>query len=53
VNYYCRTSPEQRLMVIFHSFACSWESPPSIWFKTTRKPGYTGLVRDSRVRDWL
>jgi len=30
-----------------------WESPPSIWFRVTRKPGCTGLVRDSRVRNWL
>ena len=31
----------------------SLESPPSISLKATRKPGCTGLVRDSQVRDWL
>jgi hypothetical protein len=26
----------------FRSFPCFWESPPSIWFKGTRKPRCTG-----------
>jgi hypothetical protein len=51
----CRMSPARRLFGDF-SFVCligSWESPPSIWLRVTKKPGYIGLVRDSRVRDWL
>jgi hypothetical protein len=31
----------------------SLESPPSNLLRATRKPECTGLVRDSRVRDWL
>ena len=44
----CRTSP-----CSVDGYFCligSWESPPSIWLKVTRKPRCTGLVRNSRVR---
>jgi hypothetical protein len=37
----------------FHLVVGSWESPPSIWFRVTRKPECNGLVKDSRVKDWL
>ena len=39
--------------VFFCLFCLFWESPPSIWLKAARKPGYNGLVKDLRVRDWL
>ena len=37
----------------FHLVVGYWESAPSIWFRVTRNPGCTGLVKDSRVKDWL
>jgi hypothetical protein len=53
-DYHCRMPPAWHLVGDF--LLCligSWESPPSISLRVTRKPGCTGLVRDSRVRDWL
>jgi len=48
----CRTSP-RGVNGVFCSFVDLWESPPSIWFRVTKKPGCTGLVINSWVRDWL
>jgi hypothetical protein len=52
-----RVSHVTRATSVGDFFVCvdllSLESPPSIYLRATRKPGCTGLVRDSRVRDWL
>lgn len=41
----CRTSPARRLLAIFCCVVCSWELPPSIRFRFTRKLECTGLCQ--------
>jgi hypothetical protein len=50
---FCRTSPRGVRWWFSLCLLDCWESPPSISLRVTRKPGCTGLIRDSRVRDWL
>jgi hypothetical protein len=52
---FCRTSLARRFGDLSLGLLDlgSWESPPSISLRATRKPEFTGLVIDERVRDWL
>ena len=50
--YVCRTSLRGVLRGFFLSRKGVEESLPSCW-GSIRKPSCTGLVRDSKVRDWL